>query len=560
MPDADRHHPAARRRSLGAGRVAGLLATLVVAASVVSLAGPASPVRAAAAPGADIPGVPLPGPVVTGTLGGPVYDRVYSISVAPGNVILASLTGAPGTDFDLYLFDSTATTVLADPPVGLVAKSTSDGSTESVSYPSRSGGTYYLDLNGATDVEGAFRLTVTIQADSVPPAVTLRIQGGAASVADPTVTLTIVAQDALSGVDVMSFSVDGSTWLPWQPYVPTMLWTFPSGDGVKRLWVRVRDRAGNVSATVEASTVLDTTPPTVVAVSPAPGTVVGSLRPEVRVTFSKSMTPVWWATGGLSVRPLAGGPDVPGLYTYDDPSRTGMFTPSVDLVAGTIYQAQLNTLYDTAGNKLEPYPAWSFTPKLPVPLSLALMPSAVTAGGSAVVVGTATMAAPAAVEIQARPEGGASWTTIASQFPDGTGIVRASVAPSVNTIYRLHVAGTATMADSTSAAQTLTVRTSITLAGLVPGSSIVRAGKVQPLLAQLRPAAGGVVVTFRMYRWDAKAAAWKLFVQTTRKSNADGLATWSWTHRVGKWYLRATSAATPTNAGGTSAVYRWTVR
>jgi len=188
------------------------------------------------------------------------------------------------------------------------------------------------------------------------------------------------------------------------------------------------------------------------------------------------------------------------------------------------------------------------------------MPSAVTAGGSSVVVGTATMAAPAAVEIQARPEGGASWTTIASQFPDGTGIVRASVAPSVNTVYRLHVAGTATMADSTSAAQTLTVRTSITLAGLVPGSSIVKAGKVQPLLAQLRPAAGGVVVTFRMYRWDAKAVAWKLFVQTTRKSNADGLATWSWTHRVGKWYLRATSAATPTNAGGTSAVYRWTVR
>jgi hypothetical protein len=558
--DADRHHAAARRRSKGSGRVAGLLVTLVVAASVASLAGPASPVRAAAAPDADIPGVPLPGPVVTGTLGGPVYDRVYSISVPPGNVILASLTGAPGTDFDLYLFDSTATTVLAYPPVGLVAQSKSDGSSESVSYPSRSGGTYYIDLNGATDVEGTFRLSVTILADSVAPTVALRIQGGAASVSDPTVTLTIVAQDALSGVDVMSFSADGSTWLPWQSYVPTMLWTFPSGDGVKRLWVRVRDRAGNVSATVEASTILDTTPPTVVAVSPAPDTVVGSLRPEVTVTFSKSMTPVWWTTGGLSLRPLAGGPDVPGLYTYDDPSRTGTFTPSVDLVAGTIYQAHLNTLYDTAGNKLEPYPTWSFTPKLPVPLTLALMPSAITAGGSSVVVGTATMAAPAAVEIQARPAGAASWTTIASQFPDGTGAIRVSVAPSMNTVYRLHVSGTATMADSTSVAQTLTVRTGITLAGLVPGSSVVKAGKVQPLLVQLRPAAGGVAVTFRMYRWDTKAAAWKLFVQTTRRSNADGLATWSWTHRVGKWYLRVVSAATPTNAAGTSAVYRWTVR
>ena len=343
-------------------------------------------------------------------------------------------------------------------------------------------------------------------------------------------------------------------------YVPTMLWTFPSGDGVKRLWARVRDRAGNVSAAAEASTVLDTTPPVVVAVSPASDTVVGSLRPEVRVTFSKSMTPVWWTTGGLSLRPLAGGPDVPGLYTYDDPSRTGTFTPTVDLVAGTIYQAQLNTLYDTAGNRLVPYPAWSFTPKLPVPLSLALMPPAITVGGSAVVAGTATMTTPAAVEVQSRPAGATSWTTVASQFPDGTGAIRTTVAPTVNTVYRLHVSGTATTADSTSAAQTLTVRTAITLAGLSPGATTARAGKVQPLLAQLRPAMGGVAVTFRMYRWDTKAAAWKLFVQTTRKTNADGLATWSWTHRVGKWYLRVTSAATTTNAGGTSAVYRWTVK
>ncbi len=553
------HRSSVRRRS-GDGRSAVLAAILVVAASVASLAAGPAPARAAAAPDSDIPGVPLPGPVVTGTLGGPVYDRVYSISVAPGNVILASLTGSDATDFDLYLFDSTATTVVANPPVGLVAKSTSDGSTESVGYPSRTGGTYYIDLNGASDVEGTFRLSVAIQADAMAPTVALRIQGGAASVSDPTVTLTIVAQDALSGVDVMSFSSDGTTWLPWQPYVPTMLWTFPSGDGVKRLWVRVRDRAGNVSAPAEASTTLDTAPPTVVAVSPPPDSVVGSVRPEVRVTFSKSMTPVWWTTGGLSLRPLAGGPDVPGIYAYDDPTRTGTFVPSVDLVAGTIYQAQLNSLYDTAGNRLQPYPAWSFTPKLPVPLSLTLMPSAITAGGSSAVAGSATMSTPAAVEVQARVSDATPWTTIASQFPDGTGAIRVPVAPTVNTTYRLHVSGTATTADSTSVARTLTVRTSITLAGLVPGSSVARAGKVQPLLAQLRPAAGRVPTTFRMYRWDAKARAWKLFVQTTRMTNADGLASWSWTHRVGKWYLRVTSAATSANAGGISAVYRWTVR
>lgn len=535
---------------------AAVLALLVMAATLAVVPPVA---RAANPPDSDIPGIPLPGPVVTGKLGGPIYDHVYALTVAPGDVILASLTGDPGTDFDLYLFDSTATTIVANPPVGLVAKSTGPTSNESISYPSRSGGTYYLDLNGATDVEGAFRLSVTILPDTVPPSVTLRIQGGAALVSDPTVTLTIVAQDALSGVDVMSFSTDGTSWFGWQPYVPTTLWTFPSGDGVKRLWVRVRDRAGNVSAAARAETILDTVPPTVVSVLPANGFDVGSLRPTVRVVFSKSMTPVWWTSGGVSLHPLAGGPDVPGLYTYDDPSRTGTFVPVVDLAAGAVYQAQLNTLYDTAGNRLVTYPTWTFTPKAPVPLTVAVTPTAITNGGSAVVIGSASMAAPSSIEIQARAAATDVWMTIATQFPDGTGSVRLPVAPPTTTSYRLHVAGTTTTADSTSAITDLPVRTRVTLAGLVPGMTTTRAGKVQPLLAQLRPAAPGVLVTFRMYRYDTRASAWKLYVSTTRRTNNDGLATWSWTQRTGRWYLRVSSASTPTNAAGTSAVYQWKV-
>ncbi len=536
-------------------------ATALLAFLLVATASSVAPsvARAANPPDSDIPGIPLPGTVVTGNLGGPIYDHVYALTVPPGNVILASMTGDPGTDFDMYLFDSTATTIFANPPVGLVAKSTGGTSYESISYPSRPGGTYYLDLNGATDVEGAFRLIVTILPDTVPPSVTLRIQGGAALVSDPTVTLTVVAQDALSGVDVMSFSTDGASWLGWQPYAPTTLWTFPTGDGLKRLWVRVRDRAGNVSAAAQAETILDTVPPTVVSVSPANGADVASLRPTVRVVFSKSMTPVWWTSGGLSLHPLSGGPDVPGVYTYDDPSRTGTFVPGVDLAAGAVYQARLDTLYDTAGNRLITYPAWTFTPRAPVPLTVAVMPTAITNGGSAVVTGSAMMAAPSSIEIQARRAGADTWATIATQFPDGTGSVRLPVAPTKTTAYRLHVAGTTTTADSTSAVATLPVRTRITLAGLVPGTTTTRAGKVQPLLVQLRPATPRVLVTFRMYRYDTKARAWKLYVSTTRRTNKDGLATWSWTHRTGRWYLRVSSASTPTNAAGTSAVYQWKV-
>src|SRR3972149_1997908 len=92
----------------------------------------------AVAPSSDIPGVPLPGPIAAGRLGGAIYDVVYRLSVAPAHVIVASLTGAAGTDFDLSLFDASATTVLSD--TGLLKKSTGPTSTESLSWPSSFGG------------------------------------------------------------------------------------------------------------------------------------------------------------------------------------------------------------------------------------------------------------------------------------------------------------------------------------------------------------------------------------------------------------------------------------
>ncbi len=533
-------------------RLAGPVVAIALAAAVLPV-----PATAATPPESDIPGIPLTGPTATGSLGGPIYDVVYSVYVPAGNVLLASLTGSPGTDFDLYLFDSTATSVLTSTPV---ARSKSGASSESISYPSRSGGTYYLDLNGASDVEGTYQLTVTTEKDSVAPTVVLRIQGGAAYIADPVVTLTVVAQDLLSGVDSMAFSTDGATWMPWQPYAPTTLWTFPGGDGVKRLWVRVRDRAGNVSAAADANTILDTVAPTVVSVSPANGGSTDSLTPVIHVVFSKSMLPVWWTSGGgLSVRPVGGGPDVPGTYVYNDQQRMGAFTPSVPLVAGTVYEAQLGTLYDTAGNRLVPYPAWSFTAKSEVPLEIAVTPGAITNGASALLTGAAVMAQPSAIEIQARAADATTWTTIASQFPDGNGAVRLPIAPPVTTSYRLRVAGSGTTADSSSDVVRLPVRTRITLVGLSSGVKTAKAGKTQTLLAKLQPASAGVVVTYRMYQWDATKKAWKLFVTAVRRTSAEGFAIWSWKHRPGRWYLRVSCAATATNSAGTSVVYQWKV-
>ncbi len=260
-----------------------VVASVMLAACLVGSGGipgrsPAAFVALAADPNADIPGVPLPGPVATGRLGGAIYDIVYSISVAAGYVIVASLTGSAGTDFDIYLFDSTATTFRST--VGLLTKSIGPTSSESISWPSESGGTYYIDLNGATDVQGDYRLTVQAFPDSTPPIASIVIAGGRGSTNQLTVPVTLTASDDLSGVTEMALSGDGITFSSWQPYQPSTTWTLSPGDGPRTVWVKVKNGVGLASAPVAATVTIDTGPPSAISFAPAPGSNVVGLRPR----------------------------------------------------------------------------------------------------------------------------------------------------------------------------------------------------------------------------------------------------------------------------------------
>ena len=85
---------------------------------------------------------------VRSCIGGPIFDVVYRLDVPAGHVIVAGLGGTTGTDFDLFLFDASATSVGSN--VGLVAQSTGPASSEQISFPTRTGGTFYLDLFGVS--------------------------------------------------------------------------------------------------------------------------------------------------------------------------------------------------------------------------------------------------------------------------------------------------------------------------------------------------------------------------------------------------------------------------
>jgi hypothetical protein len=88
------------------------------------------------------------------------------------------------------------------------------------------------------------------------------INGGAAFTNKQTATLTLTATDVGNPVVQMQFSKDGINYFAFEPFKTTRVVTLLPGEGLKTMYVRFKDAAGNVSARVSASIILDTIAPT----------------------------------------------------------------------------------------------------------------------------------------------------------------------------------------------------------------------------------------------------------------------------------------------------------
>lgn len=539
-------HPRRRRAGAWLGSL-GLTWVLVFAA-------PSAVTRAA--DDSNIPGVPLPASVVTGQLGGPIYDHVYSIDIPAQRVVLISLIGDPGTDFDLYLFNSSATNVQSTQ--GQVATSKGPTSSESIAYTVVGADRFYIDLNGATAVQGGFRLTVQVLQDRTPPRAALVLEGGAPATTSPAVSATVVATDDLAGIADMQFSTDGTNWLPWQVYVPTILWSFPSSDGPIQLWARVRDRAGNVSGIANATIVLDRVAPTVVRVDPPAGAATAGLQPEIRVTFSEPIVASSWTTVGLLLQDPTGVVAY-GTYTLDASRTVGTFRPSSPLSAGTTYLVTIGSVVDAAGNRVLPMPSWTVRPLALPSLSIKASASVVSPGATVQVTGSIEGRAGAAVVLEQSIAGG-PWeaTTVAL---DGGASLRTTVVALVNTSLRLHYIGNDVSAEAYSPVVRILVRRGVSLAGISTSTTRVSAvGRTNSLTATLGPNAPQVAVTLQIYRYDPVRRAYLLRSSISRTS-VSGKAIFAWRPSIaGRYLLRLTTLPTAAYANGISAAYRWDIR
>ena len=131
--------------------------------------------------------------------------------------------------------------------------------------------------DAAGNTATAATVTVTVSnpvADTTPPTGSITINAGAAATKTTAVTLTLSATDNAGAVAQLQVSNDGTTFSTPEAYVITKAWTLTSGDGTKTVWVKFKDAAGNWSAAVSDTIVLDTTPPQLTLTSPANGSVV----------------------------------------------------------------------------------------------------------------------------------------------------------------------------------------------------------------------------------------------------------------------------------------------
>ncbi|MGC8635283.1 MAG: Ig-like domain-containing protein [Candidatus Limnocylindrales bacterium] len=529
---------------------AALVLVLVVGATV------AVPAGAQADSSSNIPGVPIPGSVVTGQLGGPIYDVVYRITMPAGAVLVAGLSGSPGTLFGLYLFDSTATTVVGTQ--GLVASSTVVGTQQHIAYSSPLGGTYYLDLNGASNVEGTYTLVVQVVADTTPPVASLLLDNGRALTNSPTVSVILTGYTSLSGLSQMAFSADGVSWGAWLPYAAASSWTFPAGDGVKTLWAKVMNGVGVASAPISASITLDTVRPTVTVIQPTADSAVAGLRPTFTVRFSKPINPASWSNFGLVVQAANGSP-VSGTYAYDASSWTGSFTPAVDLAAGQPYVVTVGGVTDLAGNVVAPIPSWTVTPLRPTSLVLSRSARVILPGASVTLTATTPGLDTSAVFLQTLLPGAAS-PAQSGPFTVVDGSVSTTVSPQMNTGYQFLYPGSRTDASTTSNQVRVIVRRLVSLVGVpAAGTQSAKAGRPITLTAQVEPVGSVARLSFQRYRYDAVHRRWVYAGSFGRTTDAAGEASVTWTPTAGRWYWRVASFPTPDYANNVSPVYRWLV-
>jgi uncharacterized repeat protein (TIGR02543 family) len=124
----------------------------------------------------------------------------------------------------------------------------------------------------------------SILLDMNPPTATVLINNGDDITSEAEVTLNFTLGAGVTDVVSVQFSNDNLTWSVEEAYSASMNYTLPAGDGIKTVYVRFIDHAGNVGFSQD-SIILDTTPPIKYSVTYNENGATGGLVPIDSQTY-----------------------------------------------------------------------------------------------------------------------------------------------------------------------------------------------------------------------------------------------------------------------------------
>jgi FtsP/CotA-like multicopper oxidase with cupredoxin domain len=205
----------------------------------------------------------------------PVTAQIVLDTVAPAT----SITPAPA------IFISPVTIALTANETGSTIKYTLDGSDPATSATSTiysapinisaTTAIKYFARDAAGNAEAVKSGTYTIH-DADLTVNTFTINSGSATTTSPNVVITIDAIDAMTVVK-MRFSNDGVNFSADETYATSKNWVLSNGDGVKTVFVRFTDGAGQLYNPVTTQIILDTVAPAT-SITPAPGVYISTVN------------------------------------------------------------------------------------------------------------------------------------------------------------------------------------------------------------------------------------------------------------------------------------------
>jgi hypothetical protein len=508
---------------------------------------------------AEIPGVPWLGRAVTGLLGAESVDKVWRLELPEGRVGIFSVTGEAGAELGLYLFDSSATSVLTATPLKTSAKAGSSQRFVSL-LPA---GTYYVNVNGRNvDRKYGFSLSINLIEDLTPPYISFVTASGKTRVSGANVRMKVFTSDGLSGVEALRWRVDGASWSDWAEYISSLVTvSLPEAEGPHFIEMQAKNGAELVSKTAELFVTLDLTPPVATLLLPKKTTVVSAARPLIKYQFNEAMSGAAWRRGGLLVYEFEAG-TVQGTYEYSATSRIGTFRPDAPLTPGGTYVVEFSGVSDRAGNA--PLGGtWSFTYLAKSTLTTTVRSLSV-AGGDDVRIPFRAKGVPAGSPIYLEElvdlGGGVfRWTLLRETTARGDGELQSiRFTPERSGRYALRFPGSASHQSSRTASIPLTLTPTVEVVGRTEIRS-VDAGSEASATFRVLPANMDQVSLVK-YRCNSDFTTCSVVETLPALPDTDGLVSIFWTAERGNWAWRVRVTGDGENEGARSRLLRFAVR